>query len=234
MAIQDINVGLLANDGTGDDLREAFIKINQNFDDLDLRVLGVTDITAENIGDAGYGVFSTEAPNNVFQFRKLLVDPLVPDTMSIRLSDDGNNIYLSSTQAYTRFTDGTTSIATPVDQYITVEGTNAANATVQTGTPNKIIIDSLLSRETAPSLSADLDANNNAITNLTSINNITIQSLEEVFSWDFGDILSNRTSIIDYILGTTDIEFGSNSVTFVENASGAEFGNSANTFVEVM
>ena len=24
MAIQDINVGLLANDGTGDDLREAF------------------------------------------------------------------------------------------------------------------------------------------------------------------------------------------------------------------
>ena len=31
MAIQTINVGNLANDGTGDDLREAFIKVNQNF-----------------------------------------------------------------------------------------------------------------------------------------------------------------------------------------------------------
>jgi hypothetical protein len=35
MAIQNINVGLAANDGTGDDLREAFIKINQNFQNLD-------------------------------------------------------------------------------------------------------------------------------------------------------------------------------------------------------
>ena len=34
MAIQNINVGLAANDGTGDDLREAFIKINQNFQNL--------------------------------------------------------------------------------------------------------------------------------------------------------------------------------------------------------
>lgn len=234
MAIQDINVGLLANDGTGDDLREAFIKVNQNFDDLDLRVIGITDITAENIGDAGYGVFATEAPNNVFQFRKLLVDPLVPDTMSIRLSDDGNNIYLASTQAYTRFTDGTTSIATPVDQYITVEGTEAARATVVTGTPNKIVIDSQLSRETAPALSANLDADNNAITNLTAINNITIQELEEAFAWDFGDIISNRTSIIDYILNTTNVDFGSDAATFVESASGAEFGNSSDTFVEVM
>jgi len=37
MAISLINVGQIANDGTGDDLREAFIKINQNFEELDLR-----------------------------------------------------------------------------------------------------------------------------------------------------------------------------------------------------
>ena len=35
MAINPINVGNAANDGTGDDLREAFIKINQNFQLLD-------------------------------------------------------------------------------------------------------------------------------------------------------------------------------------------------------
>ena len=31
MAIQTINVGAIANDGSGDDLREAFIKVNLNF-----------------------------------------------------------------------------------------------------------------------------------------------------------------------------------------------------------
>ena len=31
MALQTINVGNFANDGTGDDLRTAFIKVNQNF-----------------------------------------------------------------------------------------------------------------------------------------------------------------------------------------------------------
>ena len=35
MAIQNINVGATANDGNGDPLRSAFIKCNDNFDDLD-------------------------------------------------------------------------------------------------------------------------------------------------------------------------------------------------------
>ena len=39
MAISRINVGTLANDGTGDDLRQAFVKVNNNFDELDLRVI---------------------------------------------------------------------------------------------------------------------------------------------------------------------------------------------------
>ena len=34
MAVTSINVGTLANDGTGDDLREAFIKVNNNFTDF--------------------------------------------------------------------------------------------------------------------------------------------------------------------------------------------------------
>ena len=35
MTVQLINIGNVANDGTGDDLREAFIKVNDNFEDLD-------------------------------------------------------------------------------------------------------------------------------------------------------------------------------------------------------
>ena len=37
MAIQSINIGSIANDGTGDDVREAFNKVNANFLDLDLQ-----------------------------------------------------------------------------------------------------------------------------------------------------------------------------------------------------
>ena len=31
MSIETINIGNIANDGTGDDLRQAFIKTNNNF-----------------------------------------------------------------------------------------------------------------------------------------------------------------------------------------------------------
>ena len=54
MAIQVINVGNLANDGTGDDLREAFIKVNQNFDELDLRA---ANIEGANVGIGGFTIF---------------------------------------------------------------------------------------------------------------------------------------------------------------------------------
>jgi hypothetical protein len=37
MALQTINVGNFVNDGTGDDLRTAFVKVNENFDEIDLR-----------------------------------------------------------------------------------------------------------------------------------------------------------------------------------------------------
>ena len=37
MPISNINIGTIANDGTGDDLREAFIKVNNNFAELDAR-----------------------------------------------------------------------------------------------------------------------------------------------------------------------------------------------------
>ena len=69
MAIQLIDIGQVANDGSGDDLREAFIKVNQNFEELDLRDDEQT--TASNIGGAGgVGVFSNRV-NYDLQFKKL-------------------------------------------------------------------------------------------------------------------------------------------------------------------
>ena len=54
MAITRINVGTVANDSTGDDLRQAFVKVNNNFDELDARVVPQNE--AANLG-AGTGVF---------------------------------------------------------------------------------------------------------------------------------------------------------------------------------
>lgn len=56
MTIQNINIGNIANDGTGDDLREAFRKVNENFDELDLRQPEST--TGSAIGSGGVAVFA--------------------------------------------------------------------------------------------------------------------------------------------------------------------------------
>ena len=54
MALVPINVGLLVNDGTGDDLRTAFIKINQNFEEIEFA--GGQANTISNIG-TGVGLY---------------------------------------------------------------------------------------------------------------------------------------------------------------------------------
>ena len=56
MAVQTINIGNIANDGTGDDIRLAFGKVNDNFEELDLRNPG--SLTASNVGDVGEGIFA--------------------------------------------------------------------------------------------------------------------------------------------------------------------------------
>jgi hypothetical protein len=54
MAIQTINLGNYANDGTGDDLRTAFVKVNENF----AAITGEVNIaSAANIG-SGTGIFA--------------------------------------------------------------------------------------------------------------------------------------------------------------------------------
>ena len=62
MAVQLVNIGRIANDGTGDDLREAFIKINQSLEDLDLRIDDKTE--GLNLG-TGAGVFKQRTGYNL-------------------------------------------------------------------------------------------------------------------------------------------------------------------------
>lgn len=214
MTIQTINVGVLANDGTGDDLREAFIKVNQNFDDLDLRLTTTTAVVAQNVGATGQGVLRDQIENEL-NFRKLAVDPLYPDTMSIRVADDGNTLFFSSTQAFYRITDGTNTLLSPIESVLTITGTVDGGATVTVNNSTKTIeIDSQLENEATPTLSADLNVNNYKLINVREINGITREELASVFSWDFGGISSTRTSIIDWLIQSTDVDFG----TFISAA----------------
>ena len=79
MAIQTINLGTFANDGTGDDLRTAFEKVNANFTALDtISVSG-----AVNLG-SGVPLFSTKVPS-----------PEIGEDLAFRSLTNGNNILLS-------------------------------------------------------------------------------------------------------------------------------------------
>lgn len=199
-----IDIGLIANDGTGDDLREAFIKINTNFDDL--YTTYVESTTAVNLGTGGYTVFQDQSDSEL-RFRRLEVDPLYPDTIGLRVSDDGSTIYLQSRQATIRFTDGTNTLSSSVDQVITFTGTEGAAITVNNGL-RTVTVDSQLERETSPKIAADLDAQNNSITNLAGLNNIAMSSIEQVFGFDFGSLDTTRTSIIDLLINSVNIDFG--------------------------
>ena len=56
MAIQTIKIGTYPNDGTGDDLRTAFEKVNANFQELNV---DINVASAENIGP-GVGIFKNK------------------------------------------------------------------------------------------------------------------------------------------------------------------------------
>ena len=88
MAIQTINIGTIANDGTGDDLREAFIKVNNNFSELASR--DSENTTAANLGSAGEGVFA-QISSQELQFKKIRAGT------AVTLVSDPNSITINST-----------------------------------------------------------------------------------------------------------------------------------------
>lgn len=199
-----INIGLIANDGTGDDLREAFIKINTNFDDL--YTTYVESTTAVNLGTSGYTVFKDQSASEL-RFRSLQVDPLYPDTMGLRVSDDGSTLFLYSRQASIRFTDGTSTITSSVEQVVTFTGTDGVVVTADNPT-RTLTFNSKLERELVPKLGGHLNANNNAIFDIQSINGIAMNEIEKFYGFDFGSLNKTRTSIADLILASTFIDFG--------------------------
>lgn len=91
MAIQTINLGNYANDGTGDDLRAAFEKVNANFTLLDSRdVTSAANLVADN--STTKGVFAQKS-GTTFQFKSLRAGSnisLTSDGTSVTINGSGN------------------------------------------------------------------------------------------------------------------------------------------------
>lgn len=220
MAITTINVGNIANDGTGDDLREAFIKVNNNFDEVDSK-LSQVPLSATNRGQTGEGIYA-QTVDNVFEFKKLSAG------QNITLSSNNDLVIIDSA-------GGLTDILVLTDNgSLTVDGSGpftiagGDNVTTRTST-GQLIIDvdanGILSLDSTPALSSSLQANGNNIQNagtvsadlfvgplIGTVGGYDVEDSAKYFDnyWDFGSIVerTNFTSIIELIVKSYDIDMG--------------------------
>lgn len=221
MAIQIINVGNIANDGTGDDLREAFIKINNNFQELDLRDDEQTSVV--NLGSAGEGLYYDKV-NFELQFKRLVAGTditLSSDNQAITINANGGvkSITVDSDSGNVQLSDADT---------ISIVGGTNITTNISNGT---LTIDYTgfqeLSSDTTPVLGGNLDAagydiNNvgllyatqitsNFIGNLTgNVNGININDISQYFDsyWDLGTITQTVDSILKWIISDYTIDMG--------------------------
>ena len=111
MAQQDINVGSAPNDGTGDPLRTAYIKTNDNFDELYSRAQtnppdslngSLGDVAGMYAYDENYFYYcyqdfddSSQIWNQVAQIGNVAVTQIASGNSSVEFSDIGGNVLVS-------------------------------------------------------------------------------------------------------------------------------------------
>jgi len=219
MAITRINVGNIANDGTGDDLRQAFVKVNNSIAELDARV--VPQNTATNLG-TGTGVFYTKEGASL-NFRSLVAG----DNMS--LVADGTSITITNNGSITVRTDGNTLSLSGAGRQFGVNGGQSITTSLS-GNNINVALDTtdLVSLDTNPSLGAALDANSFNINNVGTlsattvsattlsgaltgtVNGINISELNEIVSGaDYGLLSDNITTSIELLFRAATIDYGS-------------------------
>ena len=219
MTISRINVGNIANDGTGDDLRQAFVKVNNNFTELDARV--VPQNNAANLG-TGVGVFYTKEATTL-NFRSLIAG----DNMS--LTADGTSITITNNGNITVRTDGSTlSLSGAGRQFGINGGQNIDTSLSGSNVTVAINATDLIFQDKNPSLGAALDANefnindvgtlNATAVNATSVvgaltgtvNGVNVSELDRIVTGaDYGLISDNITTSIELLFRATTIDYGS-------------------------
>ena len=110
MARQTINTGVTANDGTGDSLRNAGTKINQNFQEI-YQFLGESDQVSPYLFIDSDGIHFNGASVNTFITKLEVEDPTqnntvsIPDSSGTVVLDTAAQTLLNKTLAATALTD---------------------------------------------------------------------------------------------------------------------------------
>lgn len=192
MAITLVNLGNSANDGTGDDLREAFVKVNNNFTEISNQL----GFTGENLGSAGAEVFS-KLEDYVLKFRRLSA---------------GNNIQLqqfdNSIQISAQVPESVFSLVTDSGTVITGGGVTTrivgGQGTSTSGNENTktITINSSVEEDTNPVLGASLNGNNFSITNVSNFSASSVNSTNIYASTKVqADILQGDNLVVNTVNG---------------------------------
>ena len=214
MAVQLINIGNVANDGTGDDLREAMIKINSNFEELDLRDDEQT--TGLSLGFGANAVFKQKL-NYELQFRGLVAGDDVTLTQSdsvITIAADGGIKTISLQSDVNTF-----ELPQQANLHI-AGGSNVGTAIVDgvmyisyTG-PRDVVDDE------TPVLGGNLDADSYNISNVATLTADSVVAdltglvygidVRNINSEDlnFGLIVTNATTNLEFFIALTDIDYG--------------------------
>ena len=221
MAVQLINIGNIANDGTGDDLREAMLKINANFEEIDLRDDEQTSVS--NVG-TGAGIFKQKL-NYDLQLKSLTAGANVTltegtDTILVDVDAGIQSISVSADTGGWNVPDSNADLTFTGGNKIT---TNVLNGTV---TLNYNGWESLV-EDTTPQLGGTLEANQNSISNASTIaatlltglhigntvgnvHDIDIRDINKYFQnyWDFGVLGAAYDSAITWIIDSADVDNG--------------------------
>ena len=216
MAIQTINIGTIANDGTGDDLREAFVKVNNNFTELDTRDPEKT--TGANLGSAGEGVFA-QLNGAEMQFKKLIAGT------ATTLVSDGNAITINSTATglpqLQVFADNNNITLNNANTSLTLAGGNLVTTNLN-GSTITITAETSLITDTAPKLGANLDGQQKEIVNTSDIKSTVygvdirnIKDVEPYLQLENGEAFpASFSNTLDYLVHTQVIDFDDGSSTF--------------------
>jgi len=213
MAIETINLGNLINDGLGDDLRTAFLKVNNNFNFLNLEL----GITGANIGAAGVGIFKDKIDG------KLLLKNIAPGDSTIVVIDDNDTVKISSPlqNIFSNIgtPEGPVSASSPSTTVNFVEGDNVRiTKSGNNITFNADIVSTSLTGDLNLNLNnilgegnIDIDGTITANNFIGSVRGIDIRPIRNaVFDFDFGKIILGRYSnVTEFLLTIGDFDFGS-------------------------
>jgi len=209
MAIQEINIGNLVNDGTGDDLRTAFDKVNKNFTSLSNELA----VTGENLG-AGSRIF-VEKVNNILKLRSISAGPnisVTQNTNDIEIGTTLQNVFGSIV------TNSGTVVATSDNDAIQLlEG---SNINIQTSGKSITISADLVNAQ----LTGPLDLNGQSIVGTGTINingSVTatnfignyggasqVSILNALFDNDFGGVVADPQNAVQALYQISDYDFG--------------------------